>query len=143
MGLQMRAYDLIGGEPAELRAPRRRQGARIGGEKVASGRQYVAPPTRRRTGGPRRDAAAIERFDQRLALRCGACSPQRIFGAGGRTAIDVQAVLDGEVLEIAQPSVDAAQRLIGRERGAYAGLARQTGALRGLDDQRRQPLAPP
>ena len=55
----------------------------------------------------------------------------------------MQAVLDGEVLEIAQPGVDAAQRFVGRERGADAGLARQAGALRGLDDQRRQPLAPP
>ena len=66
-----------------------------------------------------------------------------IVAAGGRAAIDVQPVLDGEVLEIAQPGVDAAQRFVGRERGADAGLARQTGALRGLDDQRRQPLAPP
>ena len=54
----------------------------------------------------------------------------------------MQAVLDGEVLEIAQPGVDAAQRFVGRESGADAGLARQTAALRGLDDQRRQPLAP-
>ena len=31
----------------------------------------------------------------------------------------------------------------GANGGADAGLARQAGALRGLDDQRRQPLAPP
>ena len=139
----MRAHDLVGGEPAELHRGRRRQGARIGGEEIAAGRQHVAPPARRRAGGPRRDAAAVERCEQRRALGFGACSPQRIVDAGGRAAVDVQAVLDGEVLEIAQPGVDAAQRLVGRERGADAGLARQSGALRGLDDQRRQPLAPP
>ena len=143
VGLQMRAHDLVGGEPAELHRRRRRQGARIGGEEVAAGRQHVAPPARRRAGRPRRDAAAVERCEQRRALSLGACSPQRIVAAGGGAAIDVQAVLDGEVLEIAQPGVDAAQRLVGRERGADAGLARQTGALRRLDDQRRQPLAPP
>jgi hypothetical protein len=55
----------------------------------------------------------------------------------------VKPIFYGEVLEIAQPGVDAAQRLIGRERRADTGLARQAGALRGLDDQRRQPLASP
>ena len=139
----MRAHDLVGGEPAEIHRGRRRQGARIGGEEIAAGRQHVAPPARRRAGGTRRDAAAVERGEQCRALRFGARPPQRIVGAGGRAAVDVQAVFDGEVLEIAQPGIDAAQRLVGRDRGADAGLARQSGALRGLDDQRRQPLAPP
>ena len=53
----------------------------------------------------------------------------------------MQAVLDGEVLEVAQPGIDAAQRVVGRGGAADAGLARQSGPLRGLDDQLRQPLA--
>ncbi len=53
------------------------------------------------------------------------------------------AIFDGEVLEVAQPGIDAAQRLVGENRGADAGFARQSGALRRLDDQRREPFAPP
>ena len=53
----------------------------------------------------------------------------------------MQAVFDGEVLEVAQPRIDAAQRIVGRGGAADAGLARQSGPLRGLDDQLRQPLA--
>ena len=52
------------------------------------------------------------------------------------------AVLDGEVLQVAEPGVDAAQRLVGIGLRADAGLARQAAALRGLDDQPRQTLAP-
>ena len=114
--LQMRAHDFVGGEPAEFHRGRRRQRARIGGEEIAAGRQHVAPPARRRAGRARRDAAAVERREQRRALGRGACLPQRIVAAGGRAAVNVQAVLDGEVLEVAQPGVDAAQRVVGRDR---------------------------
>ena len=55
----------------------------------------------------------------------------------------MQPVLDREILEVAQPGVDPAQRLVGIGRVVDAGLAREPGALRGLDDQPRQPLAPP
>ncbi len=57
-------------------------------------------------------------------------------------AVNVQAVLDGEVLEIAQPGVDPAQRIVGRGGAADPGLARQSAPLRALDDQFRQALAP-
>ena len=52
------------------------------------------------------------------------------------------AVLDGEILEIAEPGIDAAQRLLGIGARLDAGLAGETAPLRRLDDQPRQPLAP-
>ena len=70
--LQMRADHLVGGEPAEVHGGRRRQRARIGGEEIAAGRQHVAPPARRRAGRAGRDAAAVERREQRRAFRLGA-----------------------------------------------------------------------
>ena len=141
VALLMRAHDFVGGEPTEFHRGRRRQRARIGGEEVAAGRQHVAPSARRRAGRPRRDAAAVERRDQSRALGLGACLPQRIVGAGGRAAVNVQAVLDGEVFEVAQPGIDATQGVVGRDRAADAGFARQSSALRGLDDQAREALA--
>ena len=53
----------------------------------------------------------------------------------------MQAVLDREVFQIAQPGIDAAQRVVRGVGGADAGFARQAGSLRGFDDQLRQPLA--
>ena len=53
----------------------------------------------------------------------------------------MQAVLDREVLEVAQPRIDTAQGLVGRLGAVDARLARQSAALRGLDDQFRQTLA--
>ena len=142
MVLQMRAHHLVGGEAAELQRSRRRQSARIDGEQIAAGRQHVAPPARRRAGRPCRDAPAIEGGDQRRALGRGTCLPRRVLDAGGIAAINVLAVLDGEILEIAQPGIDAAKRLVGCKYGADACLACKSGALRRLDDQGRQPLAP-
>ena len=125
----MRAHDLVGGEPAEIHGGRRRQGARIGGEEIAAGRQHVAPPARRRAGGAGRDAAAVERREQRRALRRGALLPRRIADLRRRAAVNVQAVLDGEVLEVAQPGIDAAQRVVGRV-GARAMPASRAKPLR-------------
>ena len=53
----------------------------------------------------------------------------------------MQAVLDGEVLEVAQPGIDPAQRVVGRIGAADPRLARQSAALRALDNQFRQTLA--
>ena len=78
-----------------------------------------------------------------LALGGGARLPRRIVDVGPGAAIDMQPVLDGEVLEVAQPGVDLAQRLVGVEVGGDASLAGEPGALRGLDDEPRQKLAPP
>ena len=141
--LQMRAHDLVGGEPAEVHGGRRRQGARIGGEEIAAGRQHVAPPARRRAGRAGRDAVAVERRKKRRALRLGALLPCRIADLRRRATVNVQAVLDGEVLEVAQPGIDAAQRVVGRGRARDTGLPRQAGALRRLDDQRGEAFAPP
>ena len=76
MRLQMRAHDFVGGEPAEIHRGRRRQRARIGGEEIAAGRQHVAPSARRRAGRARRDAAAVERGEQRRAFGLGARPPR-------------------------------------------------------------------
>ena len=86
----------------------RRQHTRIGGEEIAPGRQHVAASARRRAGRSGRNPPAVERGEQRGALGRGARLPGRIVAVRGRhAAVDVQAVLDGEVLEIAQPGVDA------------------------------------
>src|SRR5947207_4356894 len=52
------------------------------------------------------------------------------------------AVLDGEVFQIAEPRIDAAQRLFGIGARLDASLAGETASLRGLDDQPGQSLAP-
>ena len=75
------------------------------------------------------------------ALGFGAGVPDRIGFVGRGAAIDVQPVLDGEILEVAEPGVDAAQRLVGSVRAADAGFGGKAGLLRGLDDQLRQPVA--
>ncbi len=67
----------------------------------------------RRAGGTGRHAPAVERGEQRGALGLGARLPQRIVASPRRAAIDMQAVLDREVLEVAEPGVDPAQRLVG------------------------------
>ena len=140
--LQMRAHDFVGGEPAENHRGRRRQGARVGGEEIAAGRQHVAPPACRRPGWARRDAAAVERREQRRAFGVGARRPLRVGRVRERAAENMQAVFDGEVFQVTQPGIDAPERVVRRVRGGDAGLARQRGALRGLDDQLGQPLAP-
>ena len=109
MVLRVAAQHLVGRGLAELERGRRRHGARIGGEQVAAGRQHVAAPARRRAGRAGRDVAAVERGEQRRALRL-----RRSAGAAGRLSsgaarpIDVQPVLDGEILEVAEPGVDPA-----------------------------------
>jgi hypothetical protein len=55
----------------------------------------------------------------------------------------VKPVLDGEVLEVAQPGIDLAERLIGMKVARGARFPRKSGALRGLDDELGKPLAPP
>ena len=54
----------------------------------------------------------------------------------------MQAVLDREILEVAQPCVDLAQGLVGRGVAINAGFAREAAPVRGFDDQPCQPLAP-
>ena len=54
----------------------------------------------------------------------------------------MQAVLDGEILEVAQPGIDAAQHLVGRSSPASTPASpREAAAPRGLDDQAGQALA--
>ena len=142
--LQMRANHLVGCEPAEVHRGRRRQHAGIGGEEIAAGRQHIAASARWRAGRTGRDASAVERGKEGGALGGGTRRPRRLRRIRrGCPAVDVQAVFDGEVLEIAEPGIDAAQRLVGAEVGVDAGFARKAGALRGLDDEARQAFAPP
>ena len=53
----------------------------------------------------------------------------------------MQAVLDGEVLEVAQPGVDGAQHRVGIGRAVDAGLARQPAALRRSTINRGEAIA--
>ncbi len=53
----------------------------------------------------------------------------------------MQPVLDGEILEVAEPGVDAAQRFVGRVGSGDAGLGGETGLFSGFDDQPRQAIA--
>ena len=137
----MRAENFVGGEPPEVHRGRRRQRARIGGEKIAAGRQHVAAAAHRRTGRTGRNAAAVERCKQCRALSFGTRSPQRIVGAHGRAGENVQPVFDREVFHITQPGVDPAKRVVGCGRTVDAGLTSQTGSLRRLDDQLCQTFA--
>ena len=140
MGLQVFADDFVGGEPAEVHRRRRRQHARIGGVEIAAGGQHVGATARRRACGTGGNAAAVERGEKRRALGLGAGVPTRVVGRG-RAAVDMQAVLDGEVLEVAQPGIDAAQHLVGVRAGIDAGLAGEAAAPRGLDDQAGETVA--
>ncbi len=141
MGLEVEADYVVGRESAKLHGGRRRQEARIGGVEIASGGQHVAPSALRCAGRPGRYTFAVERRDQRVALGGGAALPQRIVAAG-LAPIDMQPVLDREVFQVAQPGIDLAQRLVGVNVAADAGLARKPGIPRFVDDEARQPLAP-
>ena len=55
----------------------------------------------------------------------------------------MQPVLDREIFQVAQPGIDLAQRLVGMNLAGDAGLARQSRALRRLDDESGETLAPP
>ena len=55
----------------------------------------------------------------------------------------MEPVLDGEVLEVAQPGIDLAQSLVGVEVARDAGFFGKSAALRAFDDEPRQTLAPP
>ena len=87
------------------------------------------------TRRPSSAASSAARSASALASHC------RIVRACGRAAVNVQAVFDGKVFQIAQPGIDAAKRVVRSVGGADAGFARQAGALRGFNDQLGQPLA--
>ena len=53
----------------------------------------------------------------------------------------MQAILDGEILEVAEPGVDAAQRLVGRIGFRHAGFGGEAGLGGGFDDQLREAVA--
>jgi hypothetical protein len=84
--------------------------------------------------------AAIERGEQRGALARGTLEPDGL-GAFLGPAIDMQPVLDREILEVAEPGIDAHQRLVRRVGLADAGFRRQPGFPRGLHDQLAEPVA--
>src|SRR6185369_15211044 len=143
VGLEIEADHLACGEAAKLHCGRRGQKARVGSEQIAPGGHYVAAATLRRASGAWRHALAVERSDKSLALGVGACLPLRVGGLGKDATIDVQPVLDGEVLEIAQPGIDLAQGFVGMEVAFGAGLACQAAVSRGVDNELGEALAPP
>ena len=85
--------------------------------------------------------AAIERGQQRVTLGRGALGAQRIRLVGRVAAVDVKPVLDGEILEVAQPGIDADQCAVRVFVAGDAGLAGKPGVLRRLDDQLGQAVA--
>src|SRR3982074_1460927 len=95
---------------------------------------------RPRAGGPAAPAARCERG--------GSCGrgprlPRRVVVVRrGRAAVDVEAVLDGKVLDVAEPGIDAAQGLVGTRVGVDVGFAGKAAPLCGLDDEPCQSLAP-
>ena len=74
-------------------------------------------------------------------LGSGALAAHCVGLVVGRAAKDVQAVLDGEILEVAEPGIDAAQRLVGRVGFRHAGFGGEAGLGGGFDDQLRQAVA--
>ena len=112
MVLRVAAHHLVGRGAAKLEGGRRRHGARIGGEQIAPGRQHVGAAARRRAGRAGLDVAAVERGKQRVALGLGAAGAQRVRLVGRVAAVDVQPVLDGEILEVAEPGIDPEQRRV-------------------------------
>jgi len=142
VSLQIDADHLVGSEPAEIARRRRRQHARIGGEHVASGRQDVAATARRGAGRPRRDSANVQGGQNRNAFRFGARPPSRIVNVDGRAPIDMKSILDRKILEIAQPSIDAPQRIVGTVVGLHARFDRKPGPLGLFQDQSPEPFPP-
>ena len=85
---------------------------------------------------PSSAAISAVRSASALARHAGSSSIRR------RAAVNVLPVLDGEVLQIAQPGIDATQRLVGRQQPQPTpASSRQSGALRCLDNQFGQSLA--
>ncbi len=142
VGLHIRANHLIGREPSQIGRGRRRQHARIGGEHVATGRQDIAAAARRGTSRPRCDSPPVQGGEDRSPFRCGACAPSSIANVGGLAPIDVKPVLYRDLLEVAQPSIDAPQCVIGISIEPHARLDRKPGAFGLFKDQPRKALPP-
>lgn len=141
MALHETDHDLVGSGLAEIKGGRRRHGARICGEQVAPGGQHVGAATRRRARRPCGDVAAVERGQQGGFFIDRALQAQCVGLAIRRAAIDMQAVLDREILDVAQPGVDATQRFIWRVGPGDAGFRGKAGLGGSLHDQLRQPVA--
>ncbi len=82
---------------------------------------------------------AIERSDERGPLANRTVAPQR-FGVRVRTAINVQPILDGKVLQVAKPGIDPLERGVRCIVAANAGIGSQAGVARLLNDQLCQPV---
>ena len=68
--------------------------------------------------------------------------PKTVVGAYRGSAENMLAVFNSEVLEIAQPGVDAFEGFVGRCGGIDASLTSKAGPPRRFHDQSRKPLAP-
>ena len=83
----------------------------------------------------------FERRKQRPAFGLGARAAKWVGFNRGAAAVDVQPILNGEILEIAEPGIDPEQRRIRIFVPRHAGLGRQPRPARGLDDQFGQAVA--
>ena len=133
---------LVRRRPPQIVRRRRRQRPRIHRIEVPPRRQHVPPPPRRRPRRPRRHMPPVERRQQPRPLRRRAREPLPLL-PGRRPPEDVQPVLHREILEIAEPGVDPHQRPLRVVPRRDPRLPGQPARLRLLDDQPRQPLAPP
>ncbi|MNX98577.1 hypothetical protein D3C86_1309930 [compost metagenome] len=142
VGLQMMAQHLFARHFAELERRRRRHGARIGGIEIAARGQHIEPSARRCAGGAGGDMPAIKRSQQGSFFRFGAFKPQKIGLGFGTAAKNMLAVLDGEILEVAQKGVDARQGRIGIILHTHARLSCKPSLQRLFDNQFRQSVTP-
>ena len=130
MRLQVEADHLVGGEPPSSIAV---GVGRMRGSAVKRLRPVGSTSRRPRCGAPAGPGAHARRRARRAAPRA---RPRRLPATADRrppppcAAIDMQPVLDGEVLEVAEPGIDPAQRLVGIDVARDAGFARESGALR-------------
>jgi hypothetical protein len=86
--------------------------------------------------------ANVQGGQDRSAFRFGARPPSRIANVDGLAPIDMKSVLDRKILEIAEPSIDAPQCIVGSIVGLHARFDRKPAPLGLFQDQSREPLPP-
>ncbi len=84
---------------------------------------------------------AIERIEEGAAFGRGACKAQGIILALSYLAEDMLAVLDGEILEVAEEGIDAGKCRVGIVVAGNAGFGGERRVTGRLDDQLGQPVA--
>src|SRR5262249_16766675 len=76
---------------------------------------------------PRRDTANVQSGQDRNAFRFGARAPSWIANVHGLAPVDMKSIFDRKILEIAQPSIDTPQRIVGTVVGLHARFDPESG----------------